>query len=102
MDAVDGAELASMPVGEAFRARFGNPHAVIHRADIHLSLLEGVRPNPGIEVVTGTHVEHVEQPARRVTARTLDGRSFEADALVAADGGKWLYGWHPQLCLYDR
>jgi salicylate hydroxylase len=77
-----------MPVGEAFRARFGNAYAVIHRADIHLSLLEGVRANPGIEVATSTHVEHVEQTAGRVIARTSDGRSFRADALVAADGGK--------------
>jgi salicylate hydroxylase len=88
MDAVDGSEVASMPVGEVFRSRFGNPYAVIHRADIHLSLLEGVRANSGIEVVTGTHVEHVEQMAGGVIARTSDGRSFKADALVAADGGK--------------
>jgi salicylate hydroxylase len=88
LDAVDGSEVANMPVGEAFRARFGNAYAVIHRADIHLSLLEGVRANPGIEVATSTHVEHVEQTAGRVIARTSDGRSFRADALVAADGGK--------------
>ncbi len=88
MDAVDGSEVANMPVGETFRARFGNAYAVIHRADIHLSLLEGVRANPGIEVATSTHVEHVEQTAGRVIARTSDGRSFRADALVAADGGK--------------
>ena len=28
MDAVDGSEVASVPVGEAFRKRFGNPYAV--------------------------------------------------------------------------
>jgi salicylate hydroxylase len=61
---------------------------VIHRADIHLSLLEGVRANPGIEVVTGTPIERVEQAAARVTAHAADGRSFQADALVAADGAK--------------
>lgn len=88
MDAVDGSELASMPVGEAFQARFGNPYAVIHRADIHLSLLEGVRANPGIEVATGTQVVRIEQTAGRVVAQAFDGRSFEADVLIAADGGK--------------
>src|SRR6478672_6425132 len=40
MDAVDASEIASLPVGEAFRRRFGNPYAVVHRADIHNSLLE--------------------------------------------------------------
>ena len=34
-DAVDGSEIANVPLGDAFRARFGNPYAVIHRADIH-------------------------------------------------------------------
>ena len=38
MDAVDGAEVARMPVGEDFRQRFGNPYAVIHRADIHQAI----------------------------------------------------------------
>jgi salicylate hydroxylase len=88
MDAVDGSEVASMPIGEAFHARFGNPYAVIHRADIHLSLLEGVRATPGIEVATGTQVERIEQPPGRVIARTSDGRRYESDALIAADGGK--------------
>src|SRR2546423_5633783 len=35
MDAVDESEVASIPVGAAFRERFGNPYAVIHRADVH-------------------------------------------------------------------
>ncbi len=39
MDAVDESEVASVPVGEAFQARFGNPYAVSHRADLHLALL---------------------------------------------------------------
>src|SRR5215468_1721352 len=43
MDAVDESEIVNMPLGEAFRGRFGNPYAVSHRADIHLSLLEGVQ-----------------------------------------------------------
>ena len=42
MDAVDCSEVASVPVGEAFRARFGNPYAVSHRADLH-----GAHPRSG-------------------------------------------------------
>ena len=42
MDAVDESEVATIPTGEAFRARFRNPYAVIHRADIHLSIYEEV------------------------------------------------------------
>ena len=59
MDAVDESEVASMPVGEAFRRRFGNPYAVSHRADVHLSLLEGVKRDGHIEVSTSTHLRLV-------------------------------------------
>jgi 2-polyprenyl-6-methoxyphenol hydroxylase-like FAD-dependent oxidoreductase len=45
-----------------FRARFGNPYAVIHRADIHGALLEGVKATTdGIEFLTSTKVVHIEQ-----------------------------------------
>jgi|GEM_PF-2673337 len=30
-----------IPAYEVFRKRFGNPYAVIHRADIHTSLPDG-------------------------------------------------------------
>ena len=87
-DAVDGSEIASVPVGDAFRARFGNPYAVIHRADIHLSLLEGVQENGQIELYTSTRVEQIEQTGDRVTVIDQRGRSFEADAVIGCDGGK--------------
>src|SRR3954447_12405898 len=63
MDAVDDTLVGEIPTGAAFRARFANPYAVIHRADVHLSLLEGVRAQPGIEVITSTRVERFEQDA---------------------------------------
>src|SRR5215470_14257802 len=68
MDAVDESEIASVSVGEAFRARFRNPYAVSHRADMHLSLLEGVQASERIELVTSTQVERVEQDAHGVIA----------------------------------
>src|SRR3954465_5563759 len=52
MDAVDESEVASVPVGEAFRERFGNPYAVSHRADVHRSLFEGAQASARIEVLT--------------------------------------------------
>ena len=81
-DAVDGSEIATVPLGDAFRARFGNPYAVIHRADIHLSLLEGVQENGQIELETSTRVERIEQAGDRVAVIDQRGRSFEADAVI--------------------
>ncbi|HEX3764327.1 MAG TPA: FAD-dependent monooxygenase, partial [Kofleriaceae bacterium] len=88
MDAVDGAEVASLPVGEPFRARFGNPYAVSHRADMHLSLLEGVQATARIELCTSTPVEHVEQDAGGVTAIDRAGHRHRGAALIACDGVK--------------
>src|SRR5438477_6438713 len=61
MDAIDQSEVASVPVGEAFRGRFGNPYAVSHRADVHQALVEGVEAHGAIELATSTRVERVEQ-----------------------------------------
>src|SRR4051794_16358217 len=88
MDAVDEAELASLPVGEPFRARFGNPYAVSHRADVHRSLLEGVQATERIELCTSTQVERIEQDAGGVTAIDRAGQRHRGAALVACDGVK--------------
>jgi 2-polyprenyl-6-methoxyphenol hydroxylase-like FAD-dependent oxidoreductase len=45
-DAIDEYVVGRIPTGDAFRQRFGNPYAVIHRQDVHSSLLEGAR-RPG-------------------------------------------------------
>ncbi len=86
MDAVDAAEVGTFEVGDAFRQRFGNPYAVIHRADIHTAILEQVRSTPGITLVTSCHVESVEQDDNGVTVTDQQGRSFHADVLVGCDG----------------
>ena len=88
MDAVDESEVASMPVGEAFRARFGNPYAVSHRADVHLSLLEAVQGNRSIELATSVRVERVEQDAEGLTVIDAKGARHRGAALVACDGVK--------------
>ena len=88
MDAVDESEVASIPVGAEFRARFGNPYAVSHRADVHRSLLQGVQASDRIEVLTSTHVDRVEQDASGVTAVDGAGRRHRGAALVGCDGVK--------------
>src|SRR5690606_3531400 len=87
-DALDEHLVGRIPTGEAFRKRFGNPYAVIHRADIHISLLEGARKEGAIETVTGARISHVTQSGDTVTAHTDDGRSFTGCALIGADGVK--------------
>ena len=88
MDAVDCSEVASVPVGEAFRARFGNPYAVSHRADLHGAIHEAVLEHPLIRFHTSAQVESIDIGDRGVTAITKDGRRFTADAIVGCDGVK--------------
>ena len=86
MDAVDASVVGRFPVGERFRQRFGNPYAVIHRADIHTSILEDVQGSALIDFHTSTRIEKIAQDAHGVTATDQHGNTFRADALVAADG----------------
>jgi salicylate hydroxylase len=88
MDAVDESEVASVPVDEAFRRRFGNPYAVIHRADVHTSLLEGVQATQRIELHTATRIEHVETTNNGVVVVDAQGRSHRGAALIGCDGVK--------------
>jgi 3-hydroxybenzoate 6-monooxygenase len=88
MDAVDESEVASVPVRESFRARFGNPYAVSHRADLHLSLLEGARRAGEIELATSTHIDRVKQDGDGVTAIDAKGNKHRGAALIACDGVK--------------
>ena len=87
-DAVDESVVGHLVVGEAFRKRFGNPYAVIHRVDIHRALLDGARANGGIELLTSTRVERIEQDTAGVTVVDAAGRTHRGSVLIGADGIK--------------
>lgn len=87
-DAVDGSLVGRIETSDAFRARFGNPYAVIHRADVHLSLLEGAQASGRVAFHTATRVERIEQDAAAGTVAAIDqhGRRWTGQALIGADG----------------
>jgi 3-hydroxybenzoate 6-monooxygenase len=87
-DALDETLVGRIPTGEAFRQRFGNPYAVIHRADVHGSLLEGARATRRIEVATSTQVQRIEQDDDGVTVFDAQGGRHRGVALIGADGVK--------------
>ena len=88
MDAVDGTEVATFPVGEKFRQRFGNPYAVIHRADIHTSILEGVKQSPLISFFTSTRIEDLIEETNQVSVIDSQGNRYTGDAVIGCDGVK--------------
>ncbi len=87
-DAIDEYQVGYIPTGEAFRQRFGNPYAVIHRVDVHKSLLEGAQETGRVEFFTNTRVERIEQDAHSVTVHCGNGKTYQGQALIGADGVK--------------
>jgi len=87
-DALDEYQVGHIPTGEAFLKRFGNPYAVIHRADAHMALLDGAKASDRIEVATGTQVQRVEQDDEGVTVFDSHGGQHRGVALIGADGVK--------------
>lgn len=87
-DAVDESLVGRIPTGEAFIKRFNNPYAVVHRADVHLSMFETVKQSGKIEVLTSTRVASISQTAEDVTVIDQHGQPHKGLALVAADGVK--------------
>lgn len=89
-DAIDEYQVGRIETGEAFQKRFGNPYAVIHRVDIHTSLLEGAVETGRVEFFTHTRIENIEQDEANQTVTAIDqnGKRWTGQALIGADGGK--------------
>ena len=85
-DAIDEYQVGKIPTDEKFRARFGNPYAVIHRQDIHNSLLEGATETGKVDFFTNCRVESIEQAADSVTVTCGNGKTFTGQALIGSDG----------------
>jgi salicylate hydroxylase len=85
MDAMTAEPITQIDLGAGFRARFGNPYAVIHRGDLHAVLLEGCRQR-GVGLRTAAEVVGYAQEGGAVTARLADGGAVRGRALIGADG----------------
>jgi salicylate hydroxylase len=87
-DALDEYQVGHIPTGDAFRKRFGNPYAVIHRVDAHTALLEGVKAQGQVALHTNTAVQTMEQDDSSLSVIDQHGQRHQGQALVAADGVK--------------
>lgn len=86
MDGVTGEQVFRAPLDEPFRKYFGNPYAVIHRADLHGAFLDACRAHDAITLLNKERVIAYEHAAQRVCVRTEAGNIYEADAAIGADG----------------
>ena len=90
LDALDGQEVACVPTGESFEARFRHPYIVLHRIDLHHVLLDACKALAAIELMPSTAAVSCEDLGEHlgehVRVRSEDGRIFEAAAVIGADG----------------
>lgn len=85
-DALTGAELGSLRLGEQAIQKYGAPYATTHRGDAHQVLLDAVRQSPEIVLHQGDAVTGYGQSPGGIHVNTASGCNREGDALVGADG----------------
>ncbi|MGC5346220.1 FAD-dependent oxidoreductase [Streptomyces sp. DT24] len=86
MDGVSGKRLATLPLGERYRQRFGNPYAVVRRGDLYAPLLRACRAYEGILLRADNPVVGYENAPSSVSCVLSSGERIEADGLIGADG----------------
>jgi salicylate hydroxylase len=86
LDSVDGGVIARIPTGDSFVKRFKRPYVVIHRVDLHKTLLDMCRSLPNVELVPSAGVTGYEDQGDRVRIDLADGRQLFGAALIGADG----------------
>jgi len=86
MDALSAEEITHIDLGEAFRARFRNPYAVVHRGDLHGVFLRACESSELIELRVSSEVVGYAQDGSSVTARLANGDCVTGSLLIGADG----------------
>jgi salicylate hydroxylase len=86
MDALTAEEITHVDLRDAFRARFGNPYAVVHRGDLHGVLLKACRDHDQIELRVNSEVIGYDQDGPSATARLASGDEVTGSLLIGADG----------------
>ena len=85
-DALSGKMITSIPLEGPFIERFGQPYAVIHRADIHGTFLKACQSSNLISLETSRRVDGYEDRGDHVTVTLENGERADGRALIACDG----------------
>ena len=78
-----GALTNEYPLGDEIEHRFGAPHLLLHRGDLHDVLAAAV---PSQLILLDHKLAAVEQSRNDVTLFFTNGARMQADALIGADG----------------
>jgi 2-polyprenyl-6-methoxyphenol hydroxylase-like FAD-dependent oxidoreductase len=86
MDALSAEEITHVDLGDAFRARFRNPYAVVHRGDLHGVFLKACQASPLVDLRVKSEVKSYDQDTSSVTVRLASGERVTGSMLIGADG----------------
>ncbi|MGP1630730.1 MAG: FAD-dependent oxidoreductase [Giesbergeria sp.] len=84
--ALNGVELAEIPLGATAIARYGAAYGTVHRADLHQLLRQALVGEGAVQLHTNVAIESFSEAQDVVRVRTAQGREIEGDALLGADG----------------
>ncbi len=85
-DAVTGEQITTIPLGERFLERFGQPYAVTHRADIHGVFLRACQGNNLVSLETSRKVEDFADEGDTVALHLEGGEAVRGRAMIGCDG----------------
>lgn len=85
LDAQTAEEITRIPLDAPFRAHFGNPYAVVHRAELHQLLLQRCVDSGLVELRTRAQATGYSQDGASVTLHLSDG-AVTGRALIGAEG----------------
>src|SRR5207342_2110072 len=85
MDALTAEEITHVDLRDAFRSRFGNPYAVVHRGDLHGVFLKACQESDLIDLRVSSEVTGYDQDGSSVTARLASGHHVTGTLLIGAD-----------------
>jgi 2-polyprenyl-6-methoxyphenol hydroxylase-like FAD-dependent oxidoreductase len=86
MDCVTAQEVTRIDLGKTFLDRFKYPYALIHRADLHTTLLRTCENDPRIVLETSRKVVEIDDRGEGVRVKCEGGPSYEGAALIGCDG----------------
>src|SRR4030081_1595528 len=86
MDALTAEEITHVDLRDAFRSRFGNPYAVVHRGDLHGVFLKACRNHDLIDLRVSCEVMGYDQDDASVTVACASGDRVTGALLIGAHG----------------
>ena len=81
-----GERWTTFDLGTVSRERYGAPHLLLHRGDLHAALADAIRARRPDAIRLGHRVSGLTQNAERVTVTFANGATAEAAIVIGADG----------------